>query len=307
MAKDHSAFKICTNYLIHLFRGSFICTIVYFILYPYYNAFYDKLSSYSFITDAHIFALGVSIIHISFYWIINGFFLYCDTYKALQQYKIPRLKSQLVSKELFYNTLKSAIFGQLFIEPLGVIYILWPLFKFHGSQMRLSEDPSFVYVLSILIFSQFLMEWLFYIFHRMLHHPSLYGIIHKQHHEYKGPIGFAAEYANPIEGFLANFYPTLAGCLYTGAHPLIFYVYLFWRLWETYEGHSGYSFYGTWLHKIGLTFADTALYHDYHHTRNIGNFGGHIHDYLFNTDTGYYKWLKDWENTRFKSDQEKNR
>eukprot|EP00483_Globobulimina_turgida_P010923 UN10944 len=139
------------------------------------------------------------------------------------------------------------------------------------------------------------MEWLFYIVHRLVHHPKLYGIIHKQHHEYKGTIGFAAEYAHPIEALFANFYPTLAGCLHTGAPALVFHVYLFWRLWETYETHSGYSFHGTFMHKIGGTFADIALYHDFHHTKNIGNYGGHFQDWLLGTDTAYYEWLSNWK------------
>jgi sterol desaturase/sphingolipid hydroxylase (fatty acid hydroxylase superfamily) len=39
------------------------------------------------------------------------------------------------------------------------------------------------------------LEFGFYWAHRFLHHPLLYARLHKQHHEYKGPIGFAAEYA----------------------------------------------------------------------------------------------------------------
>ena len=39
------------------------------------------------------------------------------------------------------------------------------------------------------------LEFSFYWSHRLLHHPALYARLHKQHHEYKGPIGFAAEYA----------------------------------------------------------------------------------------------------------------
>ena len=88
------------------------------------------------------------------------------------------------------------------------------------------EKPSVLYVFGVLMLSQVAMEWVFYFVHRLMHIPSLYGRIHKQHHEYKGTIGYAAEYANPIEGLAANFYPTLVGCMYTGSHPLVFYVYL---------------------------------------------------------------------------------
>merc|ERR1719474_651128 len=252
-------------------------------------------------TDARIFALGISSVHITLYWSINSFFLFCDTFHYLQHYKIERLPSQKVSDELFRETLKKALFGQTLIEPLGSVFILYPLFALHGTTMRYPDEdpPSWSGVFGVFMASQFVMEWLFYAFHRLLHIPSLYGLIHKQHHEYKGSIGFAAEFAHPIEGLLANFYPTLAGCMHLGAHPLCFYVYLCWRLCATYEGHSGYSFCGSFLHKhFGLTFGDTALYHDYHHSRNRGNYGGHIQDWLFGTNSGYLQWLEEWERAK---------
>ena len=43
---------------------------------------------------------------------------------------------------------------------------------------------------------QLFLEVAFYWSHRALHHPALYKHLHKQHHEYKGTIGFAAEYAS---------------------------------------------------------------------------------------------------------------
>ncbi len=46
---------------------------------------------------------------------------------------------------------------------------------------------------------QVFLEASFYWVHRALHHPALYKQIHKQHHEYKGTIGFATEYATPAE------------------------------------------------------------------------------------------------------------
>merc|ERR1711943_41191 len=103
----------------------------------------------------------------------------------------------------------------------------------------------------------------FYVAHRTIHHKRLYSWIHKQHHSYTGSVGFAAEYAHPIEQVFANQLPSVAGCLFFGAHPLIFFVWLGGRLQQTYEGHSGFCFHGTWLHTIGLTNADAAAYHDF--------------------------------------------
>lgn len=62
------------------------------------------------------------------------------------------------------------------------------------------------------------------------------------------------------------------------------------RLQQTYEVHSGYCFRGSFLHKIGLTNSDGAAYHDFHHTKNSGNFGGGMYlDYFFGTMDSYVK------------------
>ena len=79
------------------------------------------------------------------------------------------------------------------------------------------------------------------------------------------------------------------------------------RLHQTYEGHSGYckvyiicthltlfsnpslGFYGTFLHKIGLTYSEGAAFHDFHHTGNRGNFGGPVYlDYFFGTMDAWF-------------------
>ena len=64
--------------------------------------------------------------------------------------------------------------------------------------------------------------------------------------------------------------PTLGGCLFFGCHGsvLLFLVWLTYRLKQTYEAHSGFCFRGSLLWKLGLSNADAAAYHDFHHTGN---------------------------------------
>ena len=112
--------------------------------------------------------------------------------------------------------------------------------------------------------------------------------------QYNGSISFAAEYAHPLEGVVANAMPTLMGGVVCAAHPLQFGLWIAWRQQETYETHSGYAFYGTWLHRIGLTNADGTLYHDFHHSKNIGNFASLPQDALFGTREGWHEWFSEW-------------
>ncbi len=79
----------------------------------------------------------------------------------------------------------------------------------------------------------------FYWSHRLLHHPAMYKHFHKQHHEYKGTIGFAAEYASPVEQVVSNYLSTVGMVVYLGVHPLFWLVWLAYRLLQTYETHSG--------------------------------------------------------------------
>ena len=138
----------------------------------------------------------------------------------------------------------------------------------------------------------------FYWTHRLLHTKLLYKRVHKQHHTYIGTIGFAAEYAHWFEVALSNQLPTIAGTIGRGVHMAIFWGWLAARLEETYEGHSGYSFAGTIPHKLGLTNADAAAWHDFHHTGNRGNFGAAYLDYLFGTMDAWVAMKKEGKKGR---------
>ena len=85
--------------------------------------------------------------------------------------------------------------------------------------------------------------------------------------------------------------PSIGGIVISRGHPLLFVLWLTWRLQETYQGHSGYSFQGSWLHAFGLTKSHRdALYHDFHHSHNQGNYAGPQQDLLLGTDKGWIKW-----------------
>ena len=187
------------------------------------------------------------------------------------------------TESLITRTWIEAFIGQVVTGPL-VLYYLYPAFKYFGMPSMDAPLPSFQRQLTVIVVANVVNGWLFYWSHRLVHSKSLYAWIHKKHHTYKGTIGFAAEYAHPIEQIVSNQGPTIGGCLLMGAHPCILLAWLINRLQQTYEGHSGYCFYGTFLHRIGLTNAEAAAYHDYHHTGNRGNFGGPMYlDHFFGT------------------------
>lgn len=77
--------------------------------------------------------------------------------------------------------------------------------------------------------------------HRTLHHPLLYGRIHKVHHAYRRSIGLASEYAHPVEFVCANMVPFSAGPLLLGAHYWTIGMWTLLRIGETVDGHCGYE------------------------------------------------------------------
>eukprot|EP00729_Bicosta_minor_P016615 gene16615-10490_t len=118
-------------------------------------------------------------------------------------------------------------------------------------------------------------DTLFYWTHRAMHHKLVYAKVHKMHHEFKVPCAMAAEYAHPLEYFLSNAVPYAAGPMITGVifghvHVFATWIWGFLRVWEAVDGHSGYR---VECSPFALfPFRPSAADHDWHHSKNAGNF-----------------------------------
>ncbi|KAK2765579.1 hypothetical protein FQN54_008433 [Arachnomyces sp. PD_36] len=142
-------------------------------------------------------------------------------------------------------------------------YSLFTISPTYPTLWELATD--FIYALT-------LREILFYTFHRALHHPKIYGRIHKQHHKFTAPMAFSAQYAHPVEQILANIMPIVLPLALTHAHILSFALFLTSQLAETSSVHSGYDF----AH---------ARKHDLHHSKFRMNYGAlGVLDWALGTD-----------------------
>ena len=265
----------------HVTRGPLITTGIVYALYPAYTGLTAYLSGLG-LEDAWVFALPMALTHTMTYLVVNGFFHYCDTTGTMEQYKLWRSPIMKNPWERFTHMWTEAFIGQL-LAPF-LLYMLWhtvakdlflrhddPLGEWHGVFLAVAAAKLWNTVF-------------FYWAHRLLHHEKLYARFHKQHHAFQGTVGFAAEYASPLEQVFANYIPTLGGMLLLyPVHPLTMCVWLGTRLQQTFESHSGYSFRNTWAHKIGMLGSDATIFHDYHHTVNNGNYAVQWIDYLFGT------------------------
>ena len=146
-----------------------------------------------------------------------------------------------------------------------------------------------------ILFLIMLEDFMFYWIHRMMHikhkYLPLYQTFHKYHHEFKDTVSISASYSPPPEYALANNMPFFAGPIFLGSkfHFTTFYLWAILRALEAADSHSGYEF--PWNPIRLLPFSGDATHHQFHHKKNVGNFGTftYIWDTLFNTSTEFYK------------------
>jgi 4,4-dimethyl-9beta,19-cyclopropylsterol-4alpha-methyl oxidase len=81
-----------------------------------------------------------------------------------------------------------------------------------------------------------------YWIHRFLHGKWGYEKIHKVHHEYTAPIGFAAPYAHWAEILILGI-PSFLGPAMVPGHMITFWLWIALRQIEAIETHSGYACY----------------------------------------------------------------
>ncbi|OAF71398.1 hypothetical protein A3Q56_00826 [Intoshia linei] len=226
-------------------------------IYKYLYEHYGKLSPFLFL----MFGMGLSS-HIPFI-LLNLPLLIIDVFEWpswLTCYKIQPHRKLNVQR--LPKLLKQVIFNQIIVA--SITAFIFCKLQFLRSPGVVTDDiPTFQrYIIDITIFS-FVEEILFYYFHRLAHHPSLYKYVHKQHHEWKTSIGLTCVYAHPIEHTLVNLIPVLAGPLLTGAHASSIWIWLVITIISTIISHCGYHF----------PFLPSPESHDYHHVQFNNNFG----------------------------------
>ena len=136
-------------------------------------------------------------------------------------------------------------------------------------------------------------DTLFYWIHRLLHaSPTLYRTIHKHHHEFKHAVALAVEYAHPVEDLL-NALATLAGPLLLGSHAAVAVGYTGIKLWQSIDAHSAVRLPFPLTPWNVLPGMDCAPAHDFHHSHNLGCYGGFFvfWDRLCGTDRAYRRYV----------------
>lgn len=178
-------------------------------------------------------------------------------------------------------------------------FIMWVLnCGFYGFELPFKTSPDDIPdiwgIIKHMVLMMLMEDFTFYWCHRALHikHPwfNLYKWVHKDHHEYKQPVGSVTFHMHLVE-YIINSLCHFSGGYVLGGRLHFFTLLIFsvLRLFETYDSHSGYEF--PWSMFRVFPFGTDAAYHNFHHTKNAGNYSSffYVWDTIFDTNTEYYR------------------
>jgi len=177
------------------------------------------------------------------------------------------------------------------LRPL-LLWLVHPVYRWRGTPFSSVALPPAATLCAHLAVAVAVDDTLFYWAHRAMHESRwLYRRVHKQHHEFRHAVGLAVEYAHPAED-LCNALITLAGPLLMGSHAAVAVGYAGVKLWQSIDAHSGMHLPFPLTPWNVLPFSDCAPAHDFHHSHNVGCYGGFFSfwDKLCGTDVAYQQF-----------------
>lgn len=210
--------------------------------------------------------------------------------ELLRSYKVDRFKIQPKVKHSLRQMFKCyKDVMTVFTVAVGPLQLCsFPVVQAIGIRTGLpvpSASEMFWQLLVYVLVEDYTNYWL----HRMLHNKWGYDKIHRIHHEYTAPIGYAASYAHWAEILILGFASFLGPMIVPG-HMITLWLWMILRQMEAIETHCGYDF--PWTPSKYIPFYGGAEYHDYHHFvggKSQSNFASVFTycDYIYGTDKGY--------------------
>ena len=185
--------------------------------------------------------------------------------KKIQQ-KYPKLKDY--SREIFFSILTVFIMSFVPFLILGT-----PSVAQHTKYYSNIAQHGILYFILAFPLMAFIHDTYFYWMHRMIHHPSLFKVIHKVHHQSTNPSPFAAYAFHPFEAILeAGIFLVFVYTIPVHLFHLLFF-FLFMIIYNVY-GHLGWELYpkGFSRHWLGK-WINTSVNHNLHHQYFKGNYG----------------------------------
>ena len=275
---------------------AFLMTFSYFFIFPDIFAHY-----YRYLPTSNLmlmYAGGSMFIHTSLIILSNllMYFIYTMKLPFFERYRIlnepwPWEKDKQAFVEKMKGTFKTLLINNFVVLPFAfTVPVLLGTVKYDTGVFSI---PGSTEIVLQIVFFMVVEDTAFYWIHRLMHTPWLYKRIHKKHHEFTTTIGIAAEYSHPLEHILCNLFPSGLGAAILGSkcHMITWYIWLIVRILETTDGHCGYEF--SWSPFRLLPFSGSANYHNFHHSKNVGNYSSFFTywDSICQTNKHYWRYL----------------
>ncbi len=232
------------------------------------------------------------IVIIGRYLLISGLFFgvfYVWFPRKWQQRKLVTraYKKGQLQKEIGWSSITAAIFA------IAGVFTVW---LWQRGMTKVYLNPGFhgwLYLPVSLLLSMALHETYYYWLHRLMHHPSIFGLVHKVHHDSNTTSPFTAFSFHPIEGFLqAIVLP--ATLLILPMHPYMILTQLTVMTFSSVINHLNIEIYPRNFHRHAVgKWLIGATHHSLHHKQFKYNFGLYftVWDKLKKTESPAYEQL----------------
>ena len=206
------------------------------------------------------------------YFVAAGFFYYFYYVKHDKRFRERRLskrtaKKEQLKKEIIWSIKSSAIFA---VVGAG-LYWLW-----QNDLTAIYLDPSkytFWYLPLSLVVISLIHETYYYWVHRWMHHPRVFRIVHKVHHDSRIPTPWTAFSFHPWESLIeALILPVILIIIPVNIYVLG--IYLLVMTVSSVVNHLDIEIYPESFQKsrFGSLFIG-ATHHHHHHTEYMTNYG----------------------------------
>ncbi|MEL6657147.1 MAG: sterol desaturase family protein [Bacteroidota bacterium] len=193
------------------------------------------------------------------------------------QRRLPKLS--VIRHEISHSLLTAGVFALAGLGIYGLRLLGW-------SKIYLEvAEYGWWYLLLSFVLLVVLHDAYFYWMHRALHHPKLFRVFHRVHHQSHNPTPWASLAFHPWEAIAEiAIIPILV--LIIPFHPIAILAFASWSLLWNIIGHLGYELFPAgWVDHPVLKWFNTSTHHNLHHKYAHGNYGL------------YFNWWDHWMGT----------
>lgn len=206
------------------------------------------------------------------YFVAAGIFYYYYYVKNFSKYDKKRLSKRLANREQFKKEISWSIKSSGIFALVGAAtYWLW----LEGYTAVYLEPAlyGYWYLPVSLLITSLVHETYYYWVHRWMHHPKIFRIVHKVHHDSRIPTPWTAFSFHPWESLIeALVLPLILILLPVNVYILGFYLLV--MTVSSVINHLDIEVYPLWFQKsrFGKLFIG-ATHHHHHHTEFMTNYG----------------------------------